>query len=57
MEGNMPNIRDWVAPDNKIKYVIISGNVAGRMARSRLDMSNFEAVMQFLKDEGGSVDS
>ncbi len=53
----MPDIRDCVAPDNKIKYVIISGNVASRMASSRLDMSNLEVVLQFLKDEGGSVDA
>ena len=51
-EGTMPNIRDWTVPDNSIKYVIISGNIAGRLSSARIDPSNFDAVVEFLKMEG-----
>jgi hypothetical protein len=50
-EGSMPNIRDWTVPDNSIKYVIISGNTAGRLSGARIDLSNFDAVVEFLKME------
>ncbi|MCC5930384.1 MAG: hypothetical protein JJU28_14145 [Cyclobacteriaceae bacterium] len=47
MEGTMPDIRNWVAPTNSIKYVIISGQSAGRLANSRIDLSDLEAVEEF----------
>ncbi|WP_162417950.1 collagen-like triple helix repeat-containing protein [Cyclobacterium roseum] len=51
-EGSMPNIRDWTVPDNSIRYVIISGTAMARLASSRVDFSNLEALEAFLAAEG-----
>jgi hypothetical protein len=56
-EGSMPDIRDWTVPDNSIKYVIISGNVAGRLSNARIDLSNFHVVEEFLKTEASQGNS
>lgn len=52
MDGTMPNIRDWVVPDNIIKYVIISGHVAKLLSNSNIDQSNLNDVEEFLKLKG-----
>jgi hypothetical protein len=51
-DGTMPDIRNWVVPDNSIKYVIISGNVASQLSTSSIDLSNLNEVEEFLKLEG-----
>ncbi|MEX2511262.1 MAG: hypothetical protein WD398_00030 [Cyclobacteriaceae bacterium] len=51
-EGTMPNIRDWEVPDNSIKYVIISGHVAARLSSARIDLTNLNAIEEFLSGEG-----
>jgi hypothetical protein len=52
MAGTMPDIRNWVAPTNNVKYVIVSGHIAGRLASSRIDLSDLHAVEEFLGIEG-----
>lgn len=54
MDGSMPNIRDWEVPTNRIKYIIISGNVTAQMSNARIDLSDFEAVAEYL--ENGGID-
>jgi hypothetical protein len=52
MAGTMPDIRNWVAPTNSVRYVIVSGHIAARLASARIDLSDLHAVEKFLGIEG-----
>lgn len=50
-EGTIPNISTTTVPPQEYKYVIISGSVAGRLKSSRVDLNDYQAIMQFLDSQ------
>lgn len=47
-EGNIPVVYNTTVPTQTFRYLIISGNIAGRLANARIDLNNMEAVEAFL---------
>lgn len=47
-EGTIPSVYTVTVPTQTFRYLIISGNVAGRLANARIDLTNMEAVEAFL---------
>lgn len=47
-EGTIPSVYGVTVPTQTFRYLIVSGDVAGRLANARIDLSNLEAVEAFL---------
>jgi len=47
-EGDIPSVYTVTVPTQTFRYLIMSGNVAGRLANARIDLNNMEAVEAFL---------
>lgn len=47
-EGNIPVVYNVTVPTQTYRYLIISGQIAGRLASARIDLSNIDAVEAFL---------